>query len=70
MESKILNEWKKPKKIQVLGEIVFKGKPTGLINYQYIDSDGEPISAVFQTTKTTLKNWMQLGQIEFKMLDV
>ena len=61
MESKILNEWKKPKKIQVLGEIVFKGKPTGLINYQYIDSDGEPISAVFQ---------MQLGQIEFKMLDV
>ena len=68
MESKILDEWKKPKKIQVLDEIVFKGRPTGLMNYQYIDNNGDPISAVFQATKTTLKNWMQLGQIEFRLI--
>jgi hypothetical protein len=68
MESKILDEWKKPKKIQVLDEIMFKARPSGLINYQYIDNNGEPISAIFQATKITLKNWMQLGQIEFRLI--
>ena len=43
------------KKIKILSEVKLKGKGTNLFNYQYIDESGEPISAVFQATKSALK---------------
>lgn len=42
------------KKIKILSEVKLKGKGTNLFNYQYIDESGEPISAVFQATKSAL----------------
>jgi len=57
-------------KIKVLNEIIFKGRKSGLINYQFIDDNGKPISAMFQATKSELKKLKQeglkySGKIEF-----
>lgn len=41
-------------KIKILGEVKLKGKGTNLFDYQYVDEDGEPTSAVFQATKNKL----------------
>jgi hypothetical protein len=45
------------KRIKIISEVKLKGKSTNLFNYQYIDESGEPISAVFQATKTTISKW-------------
>ena len=45
-------------KIQIINEVKLKGKGTNLFNYQYVDKDGQPISAVFQGTKSAIQ-WLK-----------
>ena len=42
-------------KIKILGAVKIRGKETALVNYQYIDENGNAISAVFQTVKVYLQ---------------
>lgn len=43
-------------KIKIEGEVIHKGKKTGLYNYHYTNSIGERRSATFQATRESLKN--------------
>ena len=43
-------------KVKVINQIRIKGELKNLFNYQYIDENGQPISAIFQTTAQGLKN--------------
>ena len=44
--------------IQIQNEVKLKGKGTNLFNYQYIDKDGQPISAIFQGTESRIQ-WLK-----------
>lgn len=43
-------------KVKVINQIRIKGELKNLFNYQYIDENGQPISAIFQATAQGLKN--------------
>ena len=43
-------------KINVINQIKSNGKLVDMFNYQYIDGNGKPLSAVFQSTAQELKN--------------
>ena len=47
-------------KIKILGNVKVKGKKTPLLNYQYVDRDDFPISAIFQGTIEKIK---EMGNI-------
>jgi hypothetical protein len=42
--------------VKVINQIRIKGELKNLFNYQYIDENGQPISAIFQATAQGLKN--------------
>tara|TARA_R100001463_G_scaffold22546_1_gene54143 strand:+ start:40 stop:198 length:159 start_codon:yes stop_codon:yes gene_type:complete len=42
-------------KVKILSPLKVRGKKSGLYNYQYFDSLNNPISAIFQDTKTNIK---------------
>ena len=46
------------KTIQPLSHVSLKGCPSGLVNYQYTDQNGESISAKFQATFSALRRKM------------
>lgn len=43
-------------KIRIEGEVIHKGKKTGLYNYYYTNSIGERMSATFQATRESLES--------------
>ena len=42
-------------RIKILGNVKIKGKETPLLNYQYVNNDDYPISAIFQGTIERIK---------------
>lgn len=42
-------------KVKILNSLKVKGKKSGLYNYQYFDSLNNPISSIFQDTKSNIK---------------
>ena len=49
-------------RIEILNEVKLKGKGTNLFNYQYVDKDKQPISAVFQGTKSRIQ-WLKKARL-------
>ena len=47
-------------RIKTISPLIFKGKFSGLYNYQYLDSDGQPISATFQASKNRINQLKKL----------
>jgi len=43
-------------KINVINQLQSNGKLIDLFNYQYVDENGKPISAIFQSTAQGLEN--------------
>jgi hypothetical protein len=43
-------------KVKVINQIRIKGELKNLFNYQYVDENEKPVSAVFQATAQRLKN--------------
>ena len=47
-------------KIKIISPLTVRGKFTGLYNYKYLDSDGQPISATFQASKNRINQLKKL----------
>jgi hypothetical protein len=43
-------------RINVINQIKLNGEEIDLFNYQYVDENGKPVSAIFQSTAQGLKN--------------
>ena len=43
-------------RINVINQIKLNGEEIDLFNYQYVEENGKPVSAIFQSTAQELKN--------------